>query len=434
MIGIARDDHRRLHIVARGVVCAPAHQDLCFGIAPRLLDGTPMRGKRGAVDYRAHEIAQVGGRTHGNGGDFVGQPRSQCGPEVGRSVEPRRGGALLALVLERAANNRGSQSLDVCRLVGDDEVLAPGLAHDSRIIAIRGDAGADRLPHPLKDRRRSREVNAGQVGMPKRYLPDLRPGTMDEVDHAVRQPGFLQQSHNDVGGVGGSGGRLPDDGVAEQSRAGREIAGNRGEVERCDGEDKPFQRPVLKLVPGPRWGEWLFGVDACHEGDVEPPEVAQLAGGIDLSLVDRLRLPKHGCRIQPVAPGASQKLGGAQKDRRPVRPGRGSPFRPRMCGRVDGQPDLLLTTLMHVGQDVLLFVGHDDGTELSRAHIGAPDNQGDLDSLSALAGEALLQAGSRVRTGGICSHRLVDRGRWVGGSRGTHGYPPIAVLVQRTQA
>ena len=57
-------------------------------------------------------------------------------PQGGGDVGAAGGGALLALVLEGAADETVDQRVDVGRLVGEDEILAAGLAHDARVGAV----------------------------------------------------------------------------------------------------------------------------------------------------------------------------------------------------------------------------------------------------------------------------------------------------------
>src|SRR6476660_2427270 len=62
-------------------------------------------------------------------------------------------------------------------------------------------------------------------------------------------------------------------------------AGARGEVERRDRVDEALERPVVRAVPdaaGVR--DRLVGQDRAREVHVEPPEVDQLAGRVDLRL------------------------------------------------------------------------------------------------------------------------------------------------------
>ena len=55
-------------------------------------------------------------------------------PQRARHVGARGGRALLALVLERAADHRGAQHVGVGARVGEDEVLAAGLADEARVV------------------------------------------------------------------------------------------------------------------------------------------------------------------------------------------------------------------------------------------------------------------------------------------------------------
>ena len=63
------------------------------------------------------------------------------------------------------------------------------------------------------------------------------------------RPAASQQPHDVVGAQHRARRRLPDDGVAHQRRRGRQVAGNRREVERRDRVDEALERPVLELVP-----------------------------------------------------------------------------------------------------------------------------------------------------------------------------------------
>jgi len=76
----------------------------------------------------------------------------------------------------------------------------------------------------------------------------------------------------------------------------------------------------------------LLGEDLPGEVDVEPPEVDQLAGRVDLGLDRGLGLAEHGRRVEALAPGAGQQVGGLEDDRRPVverhRPATRDPRRP----------------------------------------------------------------------------------------------------------
>src|SRR5207253_7093476 len=98
---------------------------------------------------------------------------AQLWPRVGGDVEAGGRRALLPLVLEGAADDRRRDGLDVRGGVGDDEVLAAGLADDARVVAVPTDVLPDRLPDALEDGRRAGEVDAGELRAGERGLADL---------------------------------------------------------------------------------------------------------------------------------------------------------------------------------------------------------------------------------------------------------------------
>ena len=78
--------------------------------------------------------------------------------------------------------------------MGEDEVLAAGLTDNARVVPVKGDVVADRLPYPLEDRGRPGEVHAG--------------GTLVTTDWALRHviepafPGVL--AYNERPTMGGA--------------------------------------------------------------------------------------------------------------------------------------------------------------------------------------------------------------------------------------
>ena len=141
-------------------------------------------------------------------------------------------------------------------------------------------------------------------------------------------------------------GGLPDDGVSHQRGGRREVAADRGEVERRHREHEALERPVLQPVPHARRGDRLLLVDARHVLDVEAPEVDQLAGGVDLGLVCRLRLAEHRRGVERLPPRAGEELGGTKQDRRALLPGRARPVLPRVGRSRDRALDLLRAALV----------------------------------------------------------------------------------------
>ena len=173
------------------------------------------------------------------------------------------------------------------------------------------------LPQVLEGRRRAGEVDAGQVGVGERDLGDVEAVAREHVDHARRQPGLLEQLHGQRRGelLGRRG--LPDDRVAHQGRRGRQVAGDRGEVERRDRVDEALERAVVGAVPDAgAVGDRLLGEDLPGVVDVEAPEVDELAGRVDLGLEGGLRLAEHGRRVEPLPPRTGEQVGGLEEDRR----------------------------------------------------------------------------------------------------------------------
>ena len=176
----------------------------------------------------------------------------------------------------------------------------------------------DPRPQLLEHPGRPGEVDAGQLRVGQHHLGDLRAVPGQHVDHPGGSPASVQQVHDQRRGQLLGDRRLPDHHVAHQGRRGRQVAGDGGEVERGDRVDEPLQRPVVGAVPDPLGvGHRLLVQDLPGEMHVEPPEVGQLAGRIDLGLVRRLRLAEHGRGVHPGPPGTGQQFGGAQQDRRP---------------------------------------------------------------------------------------------------------------------
>jgi len=52
--------------------------------------------------------------------------------------------------------------------------------------------------------------------------------------------------------------------------------------------------------------------------NVEAEEVDELAGRVDLGLVDAFSLPQHGRRVEGVPVGTRNQVGGAEEDGGPI--------------------------------------------------------------------------------------------------------------------
>ena len=174
----------------------------------------------------------------------------------------------------------------------------------------------------------AREMLAGEG-----EVADRRARPVDEVDHAGGQARFLEQLHQEVRRVRRRAGRLPEDGVAHERGARREVGADRGEVERRDGEDEALERAVLHAVPHALARDGLLLVDPRHELDVESIEVDDLAGGVDLGLVRGLRLAEHRRGVEGRAPRAGEQLGGSKEDGCALLPRQARPVLPGLATR-----------------------------------------------------------------------------------------------------
>ena len=232
-------------------------------------------------------------------------------------------------------------------------------------------------------------------GLARAASPIVGPEPVDQVDHAVRQPGLLEEAHQVVRGEHCRAGRLPHDRVAHQRRRARQVRRDRREVERRHGEDEALERPVLHAVPDARRRDRLLRVDPGHELDVETEKVDRFAGGVDLRLMRGLRLAEHRGRVQRVAPRAGQQLGRAQQHRGALLPRPARPVGPGGRGRVDRELHVLRAALVHVRENVILVVGHDGLLEVAGGDVLAADHERDLDALAPRSARRAA-AGARV--------------------------------------
>ncbi len=158
---------------------------------------------------------------------------------------------------------------------------------------------------------------------------------------------------------------LPDDGVAHQRRRGRQVAGDRGEVERRDRVDEALERPVVGAVPHARAvRDRLVGEDLLGVVDVVAPEVDQLAGAVDLGLERRLRLAEHGGGVDPLPPRSGQQLGGAEQDGAPLVHVERSPAGSGVAGGLDRRARVGRGRGLEPAQHVLVVV------RLHHRHLG----------------------------------------------------------------
>ncbi len=288
---------------------------------------------------------------------------------------------------------------------------------------------ADGRPQVLEGRGRAGEVDAGQVGVRQRDLGDVDAVAGEHVDHARRQAGLLEQLHGQVRGELLGRRRLPQHGVAHERRRGRQVAGDRGEVERRDRVDEALERPVVGAVPhAPRVRDRLLGGDLLGVVDVEPPEVDQLAGRVDLGLERGLGLAEHGRGVETLAPRAGEQLGGLEQDGGALVERQGAPARRRLLGRGDRVTRVGLGGTLQHAEHVLVVVGLDDADLGPASHPLLPaDGGGQLELAGLLELQLRLELGSFGGTRGVREVRLVQGSRR--GRDGVHG--PIVSDVTR---
>ncbi len=207
-------------------------------------------------------------------------------------------------------------------------------------------------------------------------------------------------------------GRLPHHDVAHQRRRGGQVAADGGEVERGDRVDEALERTVVRAVPDAlAVGHRLLAVDLAGEVHVEPQEVDQLAGGVDLGLDRRLGLAEHRRGVEGGAPRPGQQLGGLEEDGRAVVERQRAPARRGPLRGVEG--------LLRVGRGGALEDAEpvpvverraDDGAAAAAHHLLAVDPVRQVDPLAPHLPEPLLEGGPLGAAGGVVQDRLVDGG------------------------
>ena len=254
-------------------------------------------------------------------------------------------------------------------------------------------------------------MQAREVRRRERHVADRETVAGQQVDDTRRQASSLEQLQRQLRGETLRGGGFPEHDVAHQRRCRRQIARNRGEVEGRDGVDEPLERAVVEPVPDAGGIErGLLGQDPAGEGDVEAPEVGELAGRVDLCLVGRLGLPEHRRRVEPCAPRAAQQVGGAQQDPGPVVEGQLPPGRRGCHRRVDRLPSVGVVGARAAGQEQLVAVRCPDLE--GRPSAGAPlaaDAGLQVGRLGSQCGQLGVERGTLGRAGAVAEHRLVAR-------------------------
>ncbi len=137
-------------------------------------------------------------------------------------------------------------------------------------------------------------MDAGQVAVCQGCLSDHAARTGDEVDHPVRESGFLENLHQEIIRQQRSGGRFPYRRIPHECRSHIQIGSDGGKVKRSHCENKSFQRAVFHAIDDARLRMRLFFIDLCNEISIEIQEIDGFAGSVNLGLVSAFPLPQHG--------------------------------------------------------------------------------------------------------------------------------------------
>src|SRR5213083_1908705 len=117
----------------------------------------------------------------------------------------------------------------------------------------------------------------------------------------------------------------------------------------------------------------------------------QLARRVDFRLVRGLGLPQHRRRVHHRAVARGEEIGGLEEHGRPPLQGPRGPLAPRLARRRDRAFNLLGARLVHLGQHVVVAVGHDGIDGLPGADLAATDDDGDVQYAGGQLFEDALQ-------------------------------------------
>jgi len=165
---------------------------------------------------------------------------------------------------------------------------------------------------------------------------------------------------------------------------------------------------VFHIVDRTLGRERLVAVDDLHEVRVVPPEVDQLAGGIDFGLVRRLAHVEHRGGVERLAILAGQQLRGLQEHDRPGVPGHPAPLRLRFVGRLDGLLHEQSIALMVLAQNVLMVVRADHVGQCAVADLFAGDDHRHVELLPEHLAQPGLQLGPLRASGPVVQAGLID--------------------------
>ena len=402
---LAADD-RRLNEPALAVIIGAAGDELALGRGCGAVNVSLAGLKGGLVDHGRHERVELLHVADLQRGGVLLEQRLHLRPDARGNERARAGGALLALELERAADDRRREWLDIGSIVGEDEVLAARLADKAGIVGIGCDILADLLPHALENGGRAGEVEACHLGVADNVLCHIAARAGNEVDDASGQAAPHQKLHVIVVGQHRRAGGLPQRHIANDRRGRRQVAANGRKVKRGDRADKAIKWTVVLTVPDARLARRLILEDLLCAPHAKAQEVGKL-GNIDLRLEHGLGLAKHRGGVQHLAVRAGDHIGGLQENGGAVLPGHCFPIRLRGEGGVDGHLELFLAGHAALGDDMLMIVRHRHFDRAVGPDLLAADDQGNLNDLGGLLCKLGFQLGALGAAGKIALKGIV---------------------------
>ena len=283
----------------------------------------------------------------------------------------------------------------------DDEILPSGLANDARVRPVSLDVFPDGSPHTLKRLGRARKVNPRQVRMGHRRVADGCSASGNKIDHAGGEARGLEQSGQVITAIDGRTRTFPDNRVPHHCGSGREVPGDRSEIERRDRKNEPLQGPVIQTVPHAGARQRLVAVNPFGVVGVETPEIDQFARGVNLGLNGGLALAQDGRGIQGLAPGPCQEFGRPQEHGLPGVDAPGRPFLMGLAGRFDRLGDFAGAGFVPLREDVSVVVWNHLSTEVAGPDFLAADQNRDFDLLGRHVGDPLLECNPLRRAGGV---------------------------------
>lgn len=169
--------------------------------------------------------------------------------------------ALLARVFEGSSDSLNDTRLDIGRGVVQVEVLSTSLTDNSGVTSVLVEVGSNLAPKTLEDLGTSGEVKTSELSVVDTLLDNLWWVSGNELDDRRGKTGLEEDLVDEVVGVGGHGGRLPDTDVSYKSGDNDQVGTDGGlpvskrhlsflglthEVEGGDGENETFKWSVLR--------------------------------------------------------------------------------------------------------------------------------------------------------------------------------------------